>query len=316
LFTIVGSGFGLYGYLPALIDELKEVVVLPERYRATILTRPELRTYLDKVKWAEDRERAFAEATGVAIATRPDLQPKTVLTCYRYPRIKRLTIEKPVASNPRLANHVLEELINSGIKFRIGYSFLYAAWHESLHVLKETVNAHDELLISWRFTAHHFVNDINNWKRHATHGGGVIRFFGIHLVALLAECGYSAVVTSSTFGANLDEIERWRAIFSGPGLPKCVLDVDSRSTQEHFKVEIRKQSGRLQLVSLSDPFDAELIDSHWPARDRRINVLTKLLRSFSDDDSNMYDLYKRINNLWETIEVNSDFAVCTASGIN
>lgn len=311
MFTIVGSGFGLYGYLPALIDGLKEVVVLPEKYRAIILARPELRIYVGEVKWVNDRESAFAKSNGAVIATQPDRQPQTVLECYRFPRIKRLMIEKPVASNPQLANYALQDLIKSGVKFRIGYSFLYTAWRENLDVLKKTANAHYELLISWSFMAHHFVNDVNNWKSYAARGGGVIRFFGIHLVALLAECGYSAVVTSSTFGQNLDQIEKWKAILSGPGLPKCLVEVDSRSTQEHFKIEIRKENGQLQLVSLSRPFDAEQIASHWAARDRRVSVLTKLLHSFDADDSSTYELYKRINNLWEEIEKNSDFYVYT-----
>ena len=33
MFTVVGSGFGLYGYLPALLEAFEDPVALPVAYR-------------------------------------------------------------------------------------------------------------------------------------------------------------------------------------------------------------------------------------------------------------------------------------------
>jgi len=62
MFTVFGSGFGLYGYLPALIDTFGEPVALPESYRATVQARPELARCLPSIRWAADRDAALALA--------------------------------------------------------------------------------------------------------------------------------------------------------------------------------------------------------------------------------------------------------------
>ena len=48
MFAIRGSGFGLYGYLPALVGCGRRVV-LPERYRARFAERPELAPFANEV---------------------------------------------------------------------------------------------------------------------------------------------------------------------------------------------------------------------------------------------------------------------------
>ena len=45
MYSIIGSGFGLYGYLPAIIKLHKKGVVLPEKYKEKILLRPELKEF-------------------------------------------------------------------------------------------------------------------------------------------------------------------------------------------------------------------------------------------------------------------------------
>ena len=55
-FTILGSGFGLYGYLPALLD-LGHMVTLPTRYQAVVAGRPELSRFMSRVAEAGRRHR-------------------------------------------------------------------------------------------------------------------------------------------------------------------------------------------------------------------------------------------------------------------
>ena len=51
---IVGSGFGLYGYLPALVEVGKMNVILPGRYKDKFLARSELKIYADYIHWVSD----------------------------------------------------------------------------------------------------------------------------------------------------------------------------------------------------------------------------------------------------------------------
>ena len=54
MFAILGSGFGLYGYLPALVEGCEQPVVLPERYRARFDERSELARFAINVQWEDD----------------------------------------------------------------------------------------------------------------------------------------------------------------------------------------------------------------------------------------------------------------------
>src|ERR1700682_547845 len=132
MFTIVGSGFGLYGYLPALIETFGEPVVLPQAYREKISARPELRGYLDDIRWAADMQAALGTATGAVVATPPRRQQEVVTLCQGLPALSMLVLEKPVAVTPAAANEMLHALRRAGKRFRIGYTLLHTDWGERL----------------------------------------------------------------------------------------------------------------------------------------------------------------------------------------
>ena len=50
--AILGSGFGLYGYLPAIAVGCRQHVVLPERYRERMRLRADVGDLTDSVEWA------------------------------------------------------------------------------------------------------------------------------------------------------------------------------------------------------------------------------------------------------------------------
>ncbi|MBI4514595.1 MAG: hypothetical protein HY699_02105 [Deltaproteobacteria bacterium] len=308
MFTIVGSGFGLYGYLPALVDGLGLPVLLPRSYEPKVLARPELRGYLDAIRWAPDAEAALAAASGVVIATRPAVQRQIVAECSRRPALGTLVLEKPLAVHPRAADEILDQLRRSGKAFRLGYTFLETDWARSLIERKELGGPSCCLRIAWRFMAHHFAHDVASWKRRASEGGGVVRFFGVHVVALLARLGYVEVGDSSVYGRTREELEKWEAMFSGPGLPTCVVQLDSRSVERCFVIELESGGVSRRLVDLGDPFAMALPTGPAVTLDRRVAVLKRLLGTFrAEDASAFYQLYSRVNWLWAKAEAVSAF---------
>src|SRR5688572_17650507 len=128
MFSVVGSGFGLYGYVPAIIEKTGEAVLLPEAYRESFEKRPELARYAPKIRWVADRDEALAQADAVAIATRPADQPAIVEACLAHPRIGTLLLEKPLAATPGDAARALAALESSGRRYRIGYTPMFAKW--------------------------------------------------------------------------------------------------------------------------------------------------------------------------------------------
>ena len=70
MYTIIGKGFGLYGYLPAVIQN-KSRLILPIEYKSTIENRDDIRKYLNYLIWADDISDAIFKADNIILAIPP-----------------------------------------------------------------------------------------------------------------------------------------------------------------------------------------------------------------------------------------------------
>lgn len=304
MFAILGSGFGLYGYLPALAGAGAQRIVLPQRYRDRFAERPELARFAPRVVWAADDEAALDQAGGAALALRPDDQPGWIRRCLERPRIARLLLEKPLAASPAAAAASFEALRRSATAFRIGYTFRYTAWGQRLLRARAGGGA-APLSVRWHFLAHHYRHDACNWKRQSASGGGALRFYGIHLIALLAELGYAQVRASASAAAAPNECARWRATLAGRGLPDCHLDVDSRADRDGFRVA----RGDTVYADQGDPFGGGAAAG---GGDPRVGVLSQLCGSLWQDGGAAYARYEAALRLWARVEENNVFRLVRA----
>jgi hypothetical protein len=293
IYAIVGSGFGLFGYLPALVERLGATVALPRAYEAKARARPELARAMEGVRWVDDRDAALACADAVVIATPPARQLEVAAQCLALPSVRRIVLEKPVAPEPGLAARLLQDLERAGKRYRVGYTLAHSAWASTLAWPRR--GEVTRVNIQWTFMAHHFAHGLANWKRSDDSGGGVLRFFGVHVLALLVRHGYRRVGGSQLTGASPTEPERWTAAIEGDDVPPCVVEVDSRSEARRFRIA----SDAAALVDLDDPFAREtVIDAH----DRRVGVLERLLRTFAAPDALFQAWYAATNDLWREAE--------------
>jgi predicted dehydrogenase len=298
-FAIFGSGFGLYGYLPAVMDGCKQSICLPERYRSRLESRDDVRQFRDAVTWTADERAALAEVDAVVISQRPADQANWIRDCASRSNIRALLLEKPLAPSPEAASDALDLLETSGKKFRIGYTFRFTGWASLLkqHCLSAATRS---ISIDWQFRAHHYVHDISNWKRFVSEGGGALRFFGIHLVAMLAEFGYEDVTQCRTAASLPNECETWSAVFVGPGLPECRVHVNSRAATPLFSIDRNSDTAaRERLVDLSDPF---AMDAPVRGFDRRVGLLTVLCMDLIECPPLSYPWYRQSVKLWDRTE--------------
>jgi hypothetical protein len=298
IFTVAGGGFGLYGYVPALIARAIEPVVLPEAYRAEMERRPELRRYVSRIRWVADRATARAAASGLVIATPPTIQQDIVRQVLVQYDVRTFVLEKPVAKTPDAAATTLRAVAAAGKRTRVGYTLLFTDWCEAL--VWPSAEAGARVTIEWEFLAHHFAHGLDVWKRRADDGGGVVRFYGVQLIALLARRGYDTVLESTTAGAIITEPERWQAQFAGPSLPPCALSVDSRAQRTGFRIVVDTPSSRRVLVDRPSPFSEG--GASVNADDSRVPALIALLGSLDDDDSKWLSFYETVNDLWRRVE--------------
>lgn len=310
MFAIIGSGFGLYGYMPALVDDCAQRVVLPERYRARLAERRELARYAGHIRWERDEAAALDSAEGAVLALRPMDQSEWLPRCLARANLERLILEKPLAHSPEAAARTLDSLARSNKTFRIGYIFRYTDWAAKFFGVMRAAQGGGRVSIRWNFLAHHFRFDLHNWKRSDSAGGGAIRFYGIQFIALLAEAGYREVLRSRSSGASADETDRWHAAFSGPGLPECTLAVDSRSGTTDFLVEREADGdggGGEVLASLDDPFAFGGSVAAKDELDRRVPYLGRVCRSLRDGNAGELELYAETIGLWRKVEDNTRF---------
>jgi predicted dehydrogenase len=301
--AILGSGFGLYGYLPAIIEVGSDRVVLPNRYRAKFSTRPELSRFADAIEWVSDENAALERADCVIAALSPDLQAQWIPRCLRLPNVERLLLEKPLAPAPDAAVSLFNDLVDAAKTFRIGYVFRLTTWGEKVSraLVANRGGGTGQLQITWRFLAHHYRHPSATWKRYQSSGGGALRFYGIQLITLLAELGYSDVLCSKVSGPDADEIVRWSASFSGTGLPRCRVAIDTRAASDEFKIE-HIGPGAVVLVDQPDPFDATASGSLPEELDRRVPLLSRLYRSLWDGRTDAYAWYRSTLDLWSAVE--------------
>lgn len=304
MIAILGSGFGLYGHLPALASIKGEKILLPLSYIPFLEKRPELYDFENQIVWLKNKTEAISQASTVVLALNPQSQVWWLHRCLKKSNVKNILLEKPLAQCPQQAFQLLNILSASNKNFLINYSFLYLPWAESLRS-SLTFCQSGLVKINWSFHAHHFINNIKNWKRYHSLGGGSLRFYGIHLVALLASFGYSEVRSSFLEGASDDEPHKWVAYFNGNSLPECFVEVNTQSETRCFVIGVFGEENQPTYnLNLSDPFESDKLNSD-NAQDARVGLLTQVFDQMMCQDSVPTGLYKIVNSLWASIEKQS-----------
>ena len=306
MIAILGSGFGLYGYVPALAKSHPETsLILEAAYQSIFFQRQELKSYLPRIEWAETREEALATANIVAIALRPADQWIWGCRLSDYPRITHVLLEKPLAETPHQSDSLLSLLYAAGKTVRVGYNFYFTLWGEELLLMPPSPTV-ESLEISWRFKAHHFLHAVDTWKKSHEHGGGVLRFYGIHLIALLAAMGYEQVLSSEIFYEHDPDIPyRWIAKFRGMGLADCHVEVDSNTMEQAFSITQLRGGYDHVICRLAHPFEKPVLCQDL--LDARVDVVTSLCMTIEDDNDALWlSRYWKTNSLWGKVEALSE----------
>lgn len=287
---IIGSGFGLYGYLPALVIGCRERVVLAARYRTTLLGRPDVASLADAVIWADDDDHVLSLSSALIVARRPVDSSAICRSALENGNITRILVEKPIAPSPELAAVLLSDMSTAGMAFDAGYNFHLTPWAARLVDHLETAAPHSSINIEWAFQAHHYRFDLQNWKRRHEDGGGALRFYGIHIVALLARLGFSSVAFSHA--ARTDgEVRSWSARFLNSDKVTCDVSVKADADEAVFRVF---GAGRLLAVEQYSPYDG--IEG-WAGYDGRVPIVAQLCHQFLSSEQQL-ELHKDIVELW------------------
>ena len=297
MYTIIGKGFGLYGYLPAIML-LKKQLILPVDYKNFIEKRNEIRPYVNQIHWSKNIFHTIKKADYVVFAIPPLDQFNFLLNHINLLKNKTLFLEKPIANSPKNSLKLIELLENKKIKFYVNYSFIYLDWFEKIQKRVNLLNNNYQNLVDWRFKAYHLHSNIVTWKSNIELGGGIIRFYAIHLIAAFSFLNYKncdkiiLVRDSSSFLLKLTSVNR----------PSITIKIDIDSSEKKFLINVADNSGKLteRIVDYNDPFD--FYDKKISYNlDRRVDYLRKYIQEKSISQQNI-SFNREVIRLWEKIE--------------
>jgi predicted dehydrogenase len=256
---ILGSGFGLYGYLPALSNLGLEVWV-PTRYAEKISQRKELEKNLKNI-FLRSEELILSDCEILVIAKRPEDQ-FALLNKLSNSKHK-FFLEKPLARNLTEQTQLINLLRDTSRKFSIAYLFEFLAWYEAIR-RKSALGEKLEIEISWN------VGSIkNNWKYKDENGGGLLKYYGCHILHFFQNFNISSPHISFN-GKRL-------RIYGNNNLNiKIVTDIFTGSNTE-FRVYVNKEI----IFSAQTPF-GQAGKIGFP--DERIKYLMEYIKLNLDSD--------------------------------
>lgn len=270
-FSILGGGFGIYGYAAAFCElEFCKKIITLEKYRPQIEKHIN-ESYFNKFEFVSHPDNLLKDFTILNLALPPFEQEK-YLNHNDILNGEHLFLEKPLATSPEKSLELCQRLINNKVNFSIGYLFIFTKWFQ---ILKSNLNDSQvsSIKIKWTFKAHHYSNDLKNWKRYHEQGGGVLRFYGIHLVAVLSLLKFSNILEDdlSMDIVDCDEIPRLSLSFMNDKNQTIHLLVDSDCEETIFEiVDIDNNI----IFSAPSPFHEKVSDN---ATDFRVEYLKKYI---------------------------------------
>jgi predicted dehydrogenase len=302
-YGILGGGFGMYGYLPAIAGLEPERIVTLEKYRDFIRSRPELADFERRVFFVREPEMLFDQCDTIVVSQRPSDQEKIVDETLATGWKGTLVLEKPLARNPVVALLMLEKLAAAQMKFAVGFTISETDWAKKLAAVFRRFQPSD-IHFNWQFLAHHYKHNLAGWKRQVGEGGGALRFFGVHLLALLAELGdWSAIQCSPQNAADEDPSFTCSAQTS---VCRAEINCDSRwQGSSSFMVTVKRGGEILFSHHSSNPFTNAAADTtNQPGNlDSRITFLHKLLERAAKGPIPQPCDYKRHLHLWQDLEI-------------
>lgn len=282
-YLILGSGFGLYGYLPSIYS-FADKIYLNSVYKKKFRSRNELRNFKSKIIWYEKLDKIINDINIIIIAKTPSLQFLILKKILKKKRnFQHIFLEKPINTNPDNSKKLLNFLIKKKLKFSFGFIFRHLKWYRYL----KDRGKNNLFKISWQIKKR---NNSNSWKYRAKSGGGLLRFYGIHFMILFYELNITKILNTKIL-RNIVEFN-----LEDKNKNNVNLNI-AYNSKEKF---ILKKNNKY-LVNKPNPF-SEIIANN--KRDPRIKFLKKYIKENLKKKTFKEKDYLSFVNFWKKIELN------------
>ena len=176
---VLGSGFGIYGYLASFSGTGIRVVTL-ERYKKVIESRSEIDLERIDIQFVGSEPELVSESQAIAVVRRP-LDQYLFLQEFGASD-KHYFLEKPLGMTIRQHERIVEQIRVDDLSASVAYLFRETNWYKN--VLQGLMRGM-EFKINWSIAQ----SSVLSWKQDATQGGGPASFYFIHFAPLLSALG-------------------------------------------------------------------------------------------------------------------------------
>jgi len=291
---LYGNGFALKVYLPTLVNLGIKKVLIEKSQNLNVDQTNILNKYNEYILYFDKKDFQEKMFDYTILAVSPTKQYNLLLDNKFYKNTNTLILEKPMASSPNKAFEIIQKLEDLNIRYLINYSFRYASWYKNISTKIKLLPKDVELYFTWKFMARHFIHKRNTWKRFHLKGGGAIRFYGIHLIAILSDIGYLKVLSSNSSNDMNSDLSSFScSLESTKTLPKCKIYINSKSKINEFSCYYIKDNKKISLLKLKEPFPKEIGVSF---QDPRIEITKRFIyeKNFKYNNFNVINLWKEI----------------------
>ncbi len=182
---IIGSGFGLYGLLPAFksLNNCSVVSICSSKTKRLLDYCEEinLKNIYTDWKLMLDKEKLDA----IAIAVTPNAQYEIAKVAIK--KNLHVFLEKPLSANINQA----EELLKLAQKNKVitVVDFIFPEINEWIEVKKmldkKTFGTVNNISVNWEFLSYTLKNKLSSWKMDINEGGGALSFYFSHVLYYL-----------------------------------------------------------------------------------------------------------------------------------
>ncbi len=247
-YTISGSKFGLYGYLPAILKNKKNKVYLTKKYFKFFNFRKDLAKYSKNIIWFSNFSEIQKKIDYYIIAKRPIDQVALAKNVLNFKNLKHLFLEKPIAPNFHEAQKLLKFLKKNKVNFSIAYILTLTPFFTKLSKILKQKNV-SNIEIYWSFLNK---NKKNSWKLDENKGGGILNFYGIHFVHLFNILGFDKILNSRVKIKKGREVEWEINIMKNFTLLNFKLRIDKNNNK--FLINFVRNEKKYNLIKYQNPF--------------------------------------------------------------
>lgn len=294
-FGIIGGGFGVYGWLQAILNNKSKKIITLEKYKNVILKKVNLKKK-EKIFFKQNVEDIIIDSNIIIIAKRPNDQFDIIKKYIKILKNKYLILEKPIASTPRRAKNLVNILYKNNIKFQTGFILNETKWANTIKnlIISNKIN---KLEINWNFLANHYLINSKTWKKNYLKGGGALNFYLIHIIFWL----------SNISNWKINHISKNKKKHEDP---KIAMSLKSKNLEikircntkflkgQHFKIIGYNNNRMIKKINLLTPFKSYSRNRNI---DERVFYLNRILDKISKNLWVNYKLIYKHLDLWNNI---------------